>query len=226
MFIKGFTRSAIFMAILAPLTFNTVNAASVSYYLDQTNLSWSSLNDGTNFLTVTIDDEGVPGDINFTVQVLSPLSSIAGNNFGIQSFSFNTLLDPVPFYESAIIGLPSAWGANVAPPPNNEDGFGQFDVSVTVGGMQRLDTLTFSVSGVAADTINDYLQLSMSSSGQTPPQGSVYFAAHVSGFDDGNGNTSAYFGGLTPIPLPPALVLLLSALGGLTVFGKKSRKIC
>lgn len=224
----GTLKTKLYSLVLTSLLFLpfTVNAASVSFYLDQTNLdplSGTSLVDGTNFLMVTIDDEGTAGDINLTVQTLSPLSDLAGNNFGIQSFAFNTLIDP-GFYDenSSFAGIPSNWSTNVIPPTNQEDGFGRFDISMSDGGTQRVEALNFSISGIVGDTIADYLELSLNGGGSTPPQGSVYFTAHIAGFDDGNGNTSAFFGGMTPVPVPAAFILLLSALGGLTFF--KSRK--
>lgn len=215
-------RAAIAAALLSPLV---ANAASMSFYMDQTNIdpaSGSGLVDGTNFLMVTIDDEGIAGDINFTVQTLSPLNDIAGSNFGIQSFSFNTLLDPAVYNETTdFVGLPVNWTANVAPPPNQEDGFGRFDISVSDGGSVRTDLLTFSIGGIYGDSILSYLEGSLQSTGNTPPQGSVFFSAHVADFDDGYGNNSAYFGGLTPIPVPPAILLLASALGGLVFFRRQ-----
>jgi len=220
---SGFLRSVITAVMLSPLA---VNAAAVSFYLDQTNIepvSGTGLVDGINFLLVTIDDAGVvDGDITFTVQTLSPMNSITSSNYGIQSFSFNTLLPPDSYDEmSNFIGLPSGWSANIAPPVNQEDGFGNFDINVHDGGSARTDTLSFSITGVGSDSILSYLEAALQNNGNTPPQGSVYFAAHVAGFDDGYGNNSAFFGGMTPIPLPPALALLASALGGLIFFRSK-----
>jgi hypothetical protein len=196
----------------------TVQAASVSYYLDQSNLSTGPLVDGTNYLKVTIDDQGSPGLINFTVQTLPALNSIAGSNFGIQTFALNTLIDTSTLPDSAIVNLPSGWSGNVVPPPNTIDGFGMFDISVDNGGSNRLTTLTFSIN-FAGDTISDYLDLSSGSASQ----GNVFFAAHVGGFDDGAGNTSAFFGGPTAVPLPAAAWLFGSGLFGLVALARRRR---
>src|SRR5690606_1365996 len=71
-------------AVLAALLSAPVQAASVSYFLDQSN----ALPDGTDYLQVTIAD-GVAGAIDFTIDTLAPLADIAGSNFGIQTFGFN-----------------------------------------------------------------------------------------------------------------------------------------
>lgn len=213
-------RYAMLAAIAASLaaTAATAHAASVSYYLDQTNLSTGPLVDGVNYLQVTIDDQGSPGLINFTVQTLPALNSIAGSNFGIQTFGLNTLLNTASIPDSAIVNLPSGWSGNVAPPPNTIDGFGTFNIAVDNGGGNRLTTLTFSIN-VPGDTITDYVKLS----GGNAAQGNVFFGAHVAGFDDGAGNTSAFFGGSTPVPLPAAAWLFGSGLLGLAGLARRRR---
>ena len=60
------------------------NAATISYYLDQSN----ALPDGINYAQVTISD-GVEGNIDFTVDVLTSAFTVTGSNFGMQNFSFN-----------------------------------------------------------------------------------------------------------------------------------------
>lgn len=188
-------------------TFSTAPAfgASVSYFLDQSN----DLPDGTNYLQVTISD-GIGGLIDFSVETLAPLNSIAGPNFGIQTFGFNTTLASPS--DSALVNLPSGWSGNVAPPPNTGDGFGQFEFEVSDGGSNRQTTLTFSVD-VAGDTINDYYELSSGTAGE----GNVQYAAHVGDFttqDCTSGScTSAWFGGAAPVPEADTYAMLLAGLG-------------
>lgn len=64
------------------------HAATVTYVLDHSN----ALPDGVDYLTVTISDD-VEGQLDFWVDALSPLSDIAGDNFGIQKFAFNLTAD-------------------------------------------------------------------------------------------------------------------------------------
>lgn len=218
-------RAVTIFALACPLA---ANAQSVSYYLDQNNIdpvTSTPLTDGLNYLMVTIDDEGANGDINFTVETLTVLDNISGPNYGIQGFSFNTTLLTSLYDENTnITNLDSNWAANVASPPNNEDGFGSFDIAVNDGGQNRLDTLTFSVSGIAGDDIFTYFEDQLTKNGSTPAQGNTAFVARVAGFDDGSGNTSAIFGGMSAVPLPPAFLLFASALGGLAYVRNKLRQ--
>jgi hypothetical protein len=200
---------------LIVFTAGTAHAASVSYYLDQSNAD-PNLPDGVNYLRVTISDATYGLDtaaIRFDVQLLPALTGIAGSNFGIQSFGFNTTLATATVL-AAITGLPSGWSAGSN---SNQDGFGSFElVDSGTGSNRQNPTLTFYVSGIAGDTPVNYVALSSGSAGQ----GNVFFAAHVAGFldqDPGSGElTSAYFGGSTVVPVPAAAWLLGSALG---VFG-------
>lgn len=184
----------------------TVQAASVSYFLDQSN----ALPDGVNYLQVTISDAvfGMDNEaIRFDVDLLPSLTSIAGSNFGIQSFGFNTLLDPTTVL-NAITGLPTGWTKTEA---SNQDGFGEFElVNSGSGSFRQNPTLTFYISGIAGDSILDYVALSGGNAGE----GNVYFASHVAGFlDPGTNATSAYFGGSAVVPVPAAVWLFGSALG-------------
>jgi len=194
------------LSLLAVFSTAPAFGASVSYFLDQSN----DLTDGTNYLQVTISD-GIGGLIDFSVETLAPLNSIAGTNFGIQAFDFNTTLATLPA-DSALVNLPTGWTGNVAPPPNTGDGFGQFEFEVSDGGSNRQTTLTFSVD-VAGDTINDYYELSSGTAGQ----GNVQYAAHVAGFTTqsciSGPCTSAWFGGGAPVPEADTYAMLLAGLG-------------
>lgn len=202
-------------AVVAAGGFAPAHAATVSYYLDQSNEN-TFLPDGTNYLKVTISD-GAGGNIDFFVETLPSLSGNAGSNYGIQSFGFNTSLS---LSKSNIVGLPAGWNVSL---DKNLDGFGNFNFVEGGGGSSRTDPVSFSITGIAGDTPMDYVELSVG----TASQGNAFFAAHVAGFNDvdpGTGKvTSAYFGGSTPVPLPAAVWLLGAGLGLLSGFARRGR---
>lgn len=209
------------------LTAGPAQAASLSFYMDQTNVNAYGLVDGINYLQVTISDSvfGLdPNAIKFEVTVLSPLASIADNNFGIQSFGFNSSLAAATV-NAAITGLPSGWSSGINA---NQDGFGNFELVDSGNGSSRQNpTLTFYISGIGGDTPADYVALSSGTAGET----NQFFAAHVAGFQDVNPATSCpsggldpctvtsgFFGGSTPVvPVPAAAWLFMSALGCLGI---------
>lgn len=195
----------------------TANAASMSYFLDQSN----DLADGVNYAKVTIDDEGAVGDINFTVEVLvsafpTPLSIDA---FGMQTFSFNydDALDlPLGNISKAnIVNInPGSW--MIVEDKNAGGDFGKFEFQATGNGSTRTEILTFSLSGVVGDTIASY------ATGKDAEIGSEYFAAHIAGYSDSvSGNTSGKFAGSTAVPVPAAVWLFGSGLGMLIWRGRK-----
>jgi hypothetical protein len=223
----------------------TANAASITYYLDQTNDPEGWLPDGTNYAQVTIADNG--SDIDFTITLLSPLTSIADANFGIDNFLFNSTN---VLSAANIIGEPGDWTTNVdynpAPPNMSADGFGSFEVRLKAGTRQN-PTLSFTIS-IAGDSIADYAVLSSGS-----VQGNTFFGLHVAGFldqdpvapldpidigdpgiglcydTDGQGNytpgcnilTSGWFGGTSTIPEPGTALLLGAGLLGLAGYRRR-----
>jgi len=184
-------------------------AASISYLIDQTNIDAGAIVDGVNYAQVTIDDN-TAGSITFTVSILSPLSSIAASNFGIQDFAFD-IVGSHPVQDSGNVAgqwtLPAGWSGNVAPPPNQADGFGSFEVQVSGGGSNRQSPLVFRLNGTGL-TIASFAETSTGGAGQ----GNVFFATHIAGFSGPNGTDSGYFGG-SKVPEPATLVLALGALG-------------
>lgn len=223
------------------------HAATVSYFLDQSN----KLADGINYLQVTISDEGTPGSIDFTVKALQPLLDLAGENFGIQRFGFN-VLGGVGAEAQDVAQLPANWRARNG---GRMDGFGLFDITLKAkangkdkekdGPRNVQDPLTFSIVGVDLDTVLSYVDLSTGRA----PQGFSLFSAQVTGLNfgncggggkggddkdkkgpfsskDGGGKcvTSAYFGGTSAVPAPPAVWLLATGIAGLAVRRFRSAK--
>lgn len=191
----------------------TAQAAMVSFYLDQTNAE-PFLADGTNYLRVDVEDFG-QSDIRFTVSMLSPLTSIAETQFGIQSFGFNIVPDinnALTITASNVIGLPGGWSFST---DAYQDGFGEFEINLYGSDFnEQSPTLMFYITGVAGDKPTDYVALSQG----VAPRGNQYFAAQVAGFLDQDPGaqtlTSAAFAGSTVVPLPAPLLLLGSGLLG------------
>lgn len=192
-------------------------AASISFYLDQSN----KLADGVNYLQVTIAD-GADGAIDFTVTALQPLLDIAGNNFGIQKFAFN-VVGGTPTERRDVTALPDEWRARNG---GRMAGFGLYDIKLSGRGNNRQDPLTFSITGISLDTILSYVDLSTGRS----PEGFSLFSAHVAGLNFGNCGSvtdkgykkgdktcvkSAFFGGTQAVPAPPAIWLFGTAVAGL-----------
>ncbi|MHB8622653.1 MAG: VPLPA-CTERM sorting domain-containing protein [Sulfuricaulis sp.] len=165
-------------------------AASVSYYLNENNISLPANNYGLVTLT---DISG--GGVKFTI---TPENLTPDTNFGVQEFGFSSDLT----LSSANFVLPSGWNSGTTV---NLDGFGSF-ADVTNGtGSSRQNPLTFSVN---IGNITDYQFLNNKKN---------YFAAHIAGFSNGGANNSGYFASNTiaAVPVPAAAWLFGSGLIGL-----------
>jgi len=200
-------------AAMALMLSGPANAASVSYFLDQSN----HLPDGTNYLKVTIDDQGLAGAINFTLQPFDSLSDLSKCTLGIGRFGFNgTELD-----KSNIIGLPDSWKLKNE---KNIAGFGRYEN--VLFGKPLTESLTFSIVGIDGDSIYSYAESHDGGNG-------LFFSALVNGTCKHCGehehrySRSGTFGGSTlaaaPVPLPTAAWLLGSGVVGLLGFGRLTR---
>ena len=209
--------SKITFAATALLVAPTVQAASVSYFLDQSN----ELTNNINYLQVTISDSTtVMGDIDFSIDVLSEAFSVLpGANFGMQSFSFN--FDDTSAVSAAdITNLnPTTW--MISENQNAGGGFFKFDLQLDGTGDSRTELLSFSISGVDGDLITSY-----ATGSSLNPSSSEFFAAHVAGFELTDGVTSAQFAGssLVPVPVPAALWLFGSGLIALAGFVRSKKR--
>lgn len=227
-------RKSILPAVmLTALAFGpTVHATSITYFLDQSNTTINGNQDGVNWGQVTVDDATNVGSLTFTVTLSSLLTSIAGSNFGIDDFGFNTVGAGTP----GVFTLPSTqWRSDTT---RNEDGFGNFEFTVSTpngaGGLDRQSPLSFSFLSNGL-TLASLAQASTGTAGET----NQFFAIHVGGFDSSlvNGDVgnigSAYFGGSTtrrpPIdppnaPEPTAVWMLGLGLLGLFGFSRRQAK--
>jgi hypothetical protein len=227
------------IALVSSLAASASSAAFVSFDLTQSD----HMRDGAQYVSVTIDDNGPSGLINFHVSLLDPLRDRgdrhggergfdrhqrhgewrhvefgrhagSGKRIGIDEFAFNSDIG-VP--SSSFVGLPKNWkagGAVYVP------GFGRFDESVEAKSRNaRVKTLDFSIAGIDWDTIESYLDPSVGRA----REGNMFFAVHVAGIDRAFRRiTGVTFGGgsdpVNPVPAPlPASTGLLAA--GLGLFG-------
>lgn len=205
---------------------NGAGAAFVTYDLNRTN-GEPDLLDGVQYAQVRIDDSA-PGQLDFIVTPAAVLSSLAVSTFGIQTFGFNVVgINPLTDASgsNAQWTLPSGWTVNVAPPPNQQDGFGRFEVMLSGGGSNRQAPLIFSIKGTSL-TLASFAELS---TGSSVTQGAAYFAAHIAGFDGPGGVSSAFFAGSDPgapanVPLPAAAGLLVGGGVLLGALGRRRRR--
>ncbi|MBP1151977.1 MULTISPECIES: VPLPA-CTERM sorting domain-containing protein [Methylocaldum] len=213
----------------------TGQSQAASYFLDQTNIDQAPFTDGTNYLTVNVGTSG--NDVTFDVDALNdpgqPFADKELSNFGIQSFGFN-LANGTSLESDNITGLPAGWNVDFNRTLN---GFGRFDVVVSGTGSNRQEPLSFSITDINGDTPDSYHAPSTG----TADQGNAWYAAHVTDFSgpepamNGNQNgeiTSGYFGGgdgpgvaPAPVPVPGAVWLFGSAIAGLGLISRRSRKI-
>jgi hypothetical protein len=195
---KIFTRSA--LVAVALLGTSQAFAASVSYYLNQSN----DLADGVNYGIVTISD-GAGGDVDFNVQIIESAFPSPFSNFGMQAFYFNYDAS-LTVAKSNITDInPNSW--MIKEDLNAGGGFGKFEFVATGDGSTRTSVLSFSISGVSGDSIYDY------ATGYADDT-TEFFAAHIAGYDGSvTGNTSGKFAGSTVVPIPAAVWLFGSALG-------------
>lgn len=197
----------LFAAIAALFLATTAQAASISFYMDQSNTegAWA---DGVPYLQVTISDSmDHPGDIEFLVTPLGSLTDYAVDNFGIQSFGFNS---------SHTLTAGNIAGPGWSLGSGNMDGFGSYGAILSGTGGSRQDPLAFRITGIDGDSIHDY-----AIDGAGGAQGKYFFAAHVAGMSK-DGASSAYFGGNTVVPVPAAVWLLGSALAGLGLIRRRA----
>lgn len=182
------------LAALAAVALAASPASAVTYFLNDSNTE-TTFPDGTNsYLSVKITNPSA-NTWNFLVDVLSSLP-----NGTIQEFGFNYKTGTT----ISAINAPAAYEPEVV---NNSVGpYGTFMRVLNTGGNNSVSSLSFDVVTTAASGWWEQV-----STGGSQEQPRVFFAAHViqiTGFDD---VTSAFFGGSSTTPLPPAEIPIPAA---------------
>lgn len=192
-------------------------SAGLTFTLTQTN-TLSIGPDGGNYGTVTLDDSTTDSHLSSgeVRMVLTINPSRTGDLFG--SFGFNSVF-PLPA-PGITISEPTNWTKIQF--GNNQDGFGNFDVTVsTKGDADRVSTATFTISGLGANgTIANFEKNSSNNSGE----GNVYFAAHLF---PANGFQTGYVGSrstdvqttIQSTPEPSTIALTMSGIVPVAVLG-------
>jgi len=199
------TTKSLALTLLATFGFTGMaNAATTSYFLDQSN----SMPDGVNYAKVTLSDGADASNAEYVdvmVEILVDAypGSAGASNFGMDKFYFN-YNNALTVDVANIINVdPASWGVNAT--KNAGGGFGFFDFELKGAGNSRTIELSFSIANVVGDTIADYAIADAEG---------MFFGAHVGGFGR-DGEMSTIIAGNTPVPVPAAVWLLGSALGGL-----------
>jgi hypothetical protein len=149
------------------------------------------------------------------------LTTAANANAQFSDLAFN--FANIPSADMSLVPL-SGYALNIAPPPINYDGFGNFSAEVAPASQNtRVSTLTFTLKLATSSEVAAANFQTLNSGAGNPP-GSFYFAAH---YFPGNGNTG-YIGvspnggpnpgpNGNPVPAPSAVLLL--GTGGIAFVG-------
>jgi len=173
------------------------------------NTSNENLGISGNFATVDIgvNDKTATFTIAANLDIFTP-----GSNFGIDKFFFNTTLSGITAGDFIVA---DGWTVKTS---QNASSFGDFEFLYKGTGDSRINPLNFSITDSSITSALDFYDANSSG---------FHFVAHIAGFSDLNGNTSAFFGDGAPgapVPEPGTIVLLGAGLLGLGLFGRKRMK--
>lgn len=160
------------------------------------------------------------GQIRITVDVNTSYYTSIGSNFGIDKFAFNfanlNLTTP-----GNIATVPSGWDFTINP-NGSFGGFANFDAETAGQGNDRRDPLVILISNQNTAALIENVAFLSEAVGnnvkkQNEAQQLAFFAAHVAGFGETDGQTSQYIGVTNPnslilqsAPAPAGLILLVS----------------
>ncbi len=193
------------------------NAATVSYYLNQSN----QLVNGINYLKVTLTDGTASNTVDVRVDPLTPSLGITGTKFGIQKFGFNLKTD-VSAGNVGISGLPGGW-RSTGWGKLKMSRFGYFNVGLRGDGGSRQSPLRFTVTGLGLGDIQPYFAAQVAGFQFGGAIDETIDGSEIDSWWGGGGIDEAYFCrvSVAPVPLPAALWLMIGGLAALAGIARR-----
>ena len=205
-------------------TINVSNADVATFNLTSDHCTGGCLGGLTSLGTVTVNDAG--GNLAFSINLTSSNSGIINTGFD-GSFAFNLVGNPVITYSA----ITATGGAAFSPVGGNPvgaqnltqfDGFGSFEYAILRdqqggGALPRVTNVSFSIDAAANLTLASLEQTAFSG-------GSTFFVVDViSGVTGLTGLVDAGTA-VSSVPIPGALPLFATGLGGLFLIGRRRKK--
>lgn len=216
------------------------NATTVQYSLNEANIGCGTPPCAGSYGTVSVTGNDGTGALSFIVTLASGYDFVNGADafaFSLGRGSPLAAITPLTFTipSGSPISNPTDGGSQSAG-ATSMDGFGKFlftvDLTGSGGGGPLVNTLSFSVTNAANDLVLSDIVQDLKANGTGLGTGGYLFAADfcpTTGCANGNtgftaGGPILGGGGQNEVPLPAALPMFASVLGGGIVFTRWRRK--
>ena len=197
---KGTPLKIVWFAIMISLMLFPLTADAIT-----TNLTYSNVDLGVSGIFAVVSVSVTNTTAAFSVDANESLLG-AGSNFGIQVFGFNSAVA----LSAADFALPIGWSVGFG---SNLSEFGLFYSDAHGTGSNRQDPLVFSITN---SQINSEAQFYVANAD------GCHYAAHIAGFSELRGQTSAWFADdQFNVPEPATMLLLGFGLIGVAGLRRK-----